>query len=223
MSSDLPKSDPKSKPEASNQPAGVPELDVPDYVSEDVYRFWKNNGSRILLYIAVILVAFIGTQVWKTVRMGREDSLKDAYSQLSSQEDKLAFAQKHAGHGIAGYVYMDAAADAVSAEKYGEAASFYEKAEKALRGSTLEGVAAINGASVLELAGDESAAVKKLDAIIEKVEFTKGIRAEAMFKRIALALKSGQDNVVVDLTTKLEAIDETGVWTQRLDGVKNYQ
>jgi tetratricopeptide (TPR) repeat protein len=224
MSSDPSKNDPKSNTVQNAQPAGAPEMDIPDHVSEDVYRFWKNHGSRIILYVVVILAAFLGTQVWKAVSSGRDDSIKNAYAQLETMEEKLAFANKHSSHGIAGYAYMEAAAEAVAEESFEQAIEYYDGAAKALKGEILEGMVLLNKAGVYELMGDDELAASEFDAIIDTVEFTKGIRAEAMFKRIALAMKNGQDGVVADLTAKLEAIEESNLfWTERLEGVKNYQ
>ena len=197
--------------------------DIPDGVSEDVYRFWKENGTRILIYCAVALVAFFGVQGWKQYNVSHEKALREKFAALDTTEAKLEFAKAHHNHGLAAFAYLQAGKESYEGGSYDEAASYYQKAASALEGSELLPVALLGEASSKKESGDVATASTLLEGISSNENFAEGIRAEAMFKRIVIALEKGEDSVVGDFTAKLEAIDDTQFWVQRLDGIKYYQ
>jgi len=197
--------------------------DIPAGVSEDVYRFWKENGSRIITYSVVALVAFLGVQAWKQYAVSHEVAIREAYAALETTEAKLQFAQSHKGHALAGYAFLTAAKETYEKGDYLKAAQYYATAAKALENPQLESLALLGEASSLKEAGEIDKAVSALDLIASNETFAEGIRAEAMFKRIIIALENGQNDVVDDYTAKLEAIDNTQIWAQRLESIKYYQ
>lgn len=215
----------KTDSEASGgMPQGVESTpEIPAYVSEDIYRFWKNNGSRILIYSGIFLLAIIGTQSWKYLSVSSENNLKEEFAQLSSSEEMEAFANTHKSHSLAGYAYLQLAKEGFEAEDFEKAFDCYRLAEASLGGTDLEGIVILGQATSLEELDRVDEAVVLLESALGNIEFAKGIRAEAMFKRIVIAMSNGQDDVVKSFTAKLEAIDDTGIWTQRLRGIKNYQ
>ena len=226
MSSDISKKKKASNTTASDieLPEGVEATsDIPDGVSEDVYRFWKENGKQILTYCGIFLILFLGVQGWKQYSASREISIREDFAQLDTIESIVEFANKHKSHSIASFAYLQAAKDAYENEDYVKAAEYYSKAAKGLDESELQGLALLGEASSLRETGDEAAAVSALESIASKEEFAEGIRAEAMFKRIVIALENGENEVVNDYTTMLEAIDNTQIWAQRLESIKYYQ
>lgn len=227
MSADTPRDNNKINT-VSEASSGMPQgtenaPEVPDYVSEDIYRFWKNNGSRILIYSGALLVAVLGTQIWGNFSASREGKLREQYAGLATVEEKEAFAESHQSHGLAGYTYLNSAKTSYEASEYAKALEYYEKAEKSLSNTEIEGLVQIGKAACLSELDRQEEAKALLASVAENVEFAKGIRAEAMFKSIVIAASGGQDDVVESYTAKLEAIDDTGIWAQRLRSIKYYQ
>jgi len=226
MSSDISKEDKSidQKNSGIELPKGVETTsDIPDGVSEDVYRFWKENGQRIIVYCVVALLAYLGVQGWKEFTASHEASIRKEFAGLESTEAKLKFAESHKNHALAAYAYLDAGKEAYESKDFVKAAEDYRKATEVLAKSQLQAVALMGEASCMRETGDEVGASQTLDRVINNEKFAEGIRAEAMFKRIVIALNDGQNDVVENLTDKLEAIDNSGIWAQRLDSIKYYQ
>jgi hypothetical protein len=227
MSSDSP-ADKKNKTAGKNPTDSNPEpmagkSEVPDFVSEDVYRFWKKYGGRIILYASVILLAFLGTQTWNFFQANRENKLAEEFKGLQSEAERLEFANRHNRKGIAGYVFLEAAGNAMQEKRYDDALVHYEDSLRSLRGMPLEGIALLGKATALERLGriDDADAVFAL--VSENETFAKGIRAEATYHRIVLALDKGHRENAESLGFSLEAMDDMGFWLQRLEILKNYQ
>lgn len=214
----------QSKAQGIDLPKGEEAVsDIPDGVSEDVYRFWKENGTRIIVYCSVALIAFFSIQGFKQYRVSHEESLRKDFAALDSTESKLEFARKHKKHGLAAFAYLQAGKDSFENGSFDQAAEYYKNAAAALEGSELLPVALLGEASSEKEAGDTVAAASLLEQIGTNEAFAEGIRAEAMFKRIVIALEKGENEVVDSYTAQLEAIDNTQIWVQRLDGIKYYQ
>ena len=197
-------------------------VEIPPNVSEDVYRFWKENGSRIVIYSAVLLIAVLAWQIIGGSLKNRDSKLQAEYASLETTEEKLEFASSHASHGLAGYTYLTVAKDHYEAGEYEKALEAYENANESLEDTEFGGFVALGvGASLLEL-GKKEEAVLKFEEIARNENFAEGIRAEAMFKRIVEAQEAGEESVVDEYTTMLEAIDQSGRWTQRLRTIKMY-
>lgn len=210
--------------ESGGMPQGVESTpEIPAYVSEDIYRFWKENGSRILIYSGIFVLAIIGTQSWKYLSVSRESNLREEFAQLSTSEEKEAFANAHKSHSLAGYAYLQLAKETFEEKNFEKSFDFYSLAEASLGGTDIEGIVILGQAASLEQLDRADESLVLLESVLDNNEFAKGIRAEAMFKRIVIAMNNGQDDSVKSVTAKLEAIDETGIWTQRLRGIKYYQ
>lgn len=197
--------------------------DVPEGVFEDVYRFWKDHGARLLTYLVVVLVAFLAVQGWKQYSRSREASLKDQFSKLETIDAKVDFAHAHKGHALASFAYLQAGKDAYETGDFTEAAELYANAAEGLEDTDLLPIALLGQASSLRKAGDSDGAAVVLEALAAQDQFAEGIRAEAMFKRIVIALENDQDTVVEDFTRQLESTDTTQIWIQRLEGIQYYQ
>jgi predicted negative regulator of RcsB-dependent stress response len=217
-------------PKAPKQPEAGIELpkgqeavaDIPDGVFEDVYRFWKQYGSTILIYGVVALVVFLGAQGWKQYSSGREVALRNQYGELETLEAKLEFARNNPNHPLSGFTYLQAGKAAYEAKEFDKAAGYYLQAGKVIKDPALLSVVWMGEANSLRESGKESEAVRVLERIANEENFAEGIRAEAMFQRIVLALKRGDSQTVEHYTKLLESADPSQVWVQRLDSIKNY-
>jgi len=211
------------KPTNEGLPAGAErQEEIPPYVTEEIYRFWQQHGTRLMVYGAVFLIAVLGWQIVTTQMEGREDKLRESYATLETEAAQVAFAEDHMQHGLAGYTYLKKGKEAFEEGAYETALESYENASKSLEGTELEGWVVLGKAASLKRLGrlDESASI--LEATATNENFAEGIRAEAMFHCIVLALENDQQAIVDDYTTKLEAIDSTGRWIQRLRTIKMY-
>ena len=144
MSAEKPRKGTTLKP-ASKTKEGMPQgnetaPEIPSYVSEDVYRFWKENGGRIIIYGLLLILAIFGTQSWKYFSVNREKSLREQFEQLTTSEEKESFANKHKSHGLAGYAYLQLAKESLKAEDYEAALKYYTEAETSLKESPFEEV-----------------------------------------------------------------------------------
>jgi predicted negative regulator of RcsB-dependent stress response len=218
-------------PKAPKQPAAGIELpkgqetvsDIPDGVFEDVYRFWKQYGSTILIYGTLALVVFLGSQGWKHYSEGREVSLRAEYAQLETLEARLEFATRHPKHALAVFSHLKAGKEAYEAGDFDKALVHYQQAGRVTKDPSLLSVVLLGEANSLRESGMETEAIRVLERIAEDKEFAEGIRAEAMFQRIVIALRRGDSQAVASYTTLLESTDSTQVWVQRLDSIKYYQ
>ena len=227
MSADKPQKgktlNPTSKTKDSKSQGTETAADIPAYVSEDIYRFWKENGARILIYSALLVIAILGTQSWKYFSGAHEKSLREEFAQLSTSEEKEAFANDHKKHGLGGYAYMQLAKESLEAHEYEAALDCYANAEISLKDSEFIGIILLGKATALIELGRKAEAKSVLNKIVDNTEYADGMRAEAMFKLIVIADSDQQEEQVEALTQKLEAMDETGIWAERLKSVKYYQ
>ena len=197
--------------------------DIPAYVSEDIYRFWKENGTRILVYSALLVIAILGSQSWKYFSGTHEKNLRETFAQLNTSEEKEAFANEHKKHSLAGYAYLQLAKESLEANEFEAALNYYTNAEISLKDSEFIGVILLGKATALMELGRKAEATGALNAIADNPAYANGMRAEALFKLIVIADSDQQEEQVEAMTQKLEAIDETGIWAERLKSIKYYQ
>jgi predicted negative regulator of RcsB-dependent stress response len=196
----------------------VRESEVPVNVSEDIYRFWHRHGNKLVVYSVVLLAAVLGTQLWTFFSERHEAKLRGEFAGLVSIEEKLAFAQAHPKHGLAGYARIQAGQEAYSKGDHALALDHFRNAEVALSKSSLSGWLQLAQAGCLIALDQRDEAKVLLDRIAGNELLAKGIRAEATFKAMILAKGTGE---AVD-SAALDALDPNGFWAERFKTIQYY-
>jgi predicted negative regulator of RcsB-dependent stress response len=226
MSSDKDQSVPVSR-KPTKDGVSLPEgqertAEVPGYVTEELYRFWTSHGSRLVFYGVALLAVVLGTQLWIHSSSSREGSLRETFSTLATNEERVAFAEKHASHPLAAYAWLQAGKEAHEAGDVETALAYFERASKPLAKKELAGWVDLHRAGCLSDLERNDEALALLAKLANDENLAKGIRAEATFKRIVIAKSMDRSELVSTETARLDALDESGFWTERLTTIQYY-
>jgi predicted negative regulator of RcsB-dependent stress response len=115
---------------------------------EALKSWWKDNGSSLLMGVAIVLVAFFGMRQWQSSQTGSSGAASDLYQQLS----QLA---------------VSSVQTEVTAEQLQQADAIYQQLKNDFADSIYSRYAALAMAKFLVEKGDEARAATELQWILD--------------------------------------------------------
>tara|TARA_B110000438_G_scaffold277533_1_gene300250 strand:+ start:403 stop:1122 length:720 start_codon:yes stop_codon:yes gene_type:complete len=155
-----------------------PDADIEDRFND----FWKKNGTFVFAIIALLAVIVVGSQSVGYIEDRGERKLRDQYAQISSNEARLEFAEKHDNHSLGGLAYLELADQSYRAESFLEASNYYDNAAEVLEESnSILANRSKLGSGMAYLRAGDSLGLERLEALANNPDAIEAIRAEAAF------------------------------------------
>ena len=180
-----------------------------------VAEFWSRNRNAILLGCLVVLLVIVGRSGWEWLQERRARDQAAAYAAASDQAQLKAFASEHDGSALGGVASLRLADEAYAEGRYADALNDYQRAQRSLDGTPLQGRVRLGVAMSTLKQGQTEAGKAALQELANDVGGTKPLRAEAAYHLASLALAEGNTAEVTRLVELITAIEPTGMWAQR--------
>lgn len=184
-------------------------------IEERFNDFWKRNGVWIFLVVLLAGGIVIGRQTFDYLGERREAAMQEAYLALDSSAARVAFAEAHPRHTLAGMVWMQLAAEKYEAGDYTQAAGYYERARTVLQGSPMADRARLGRAMSVLMLGDMATADEYLEALSLDARVLDTTRAEAAYHQAVLRWEKGDIAGAGDSLERIFALDDAAIWAQR--------
>ncbi|MCC5842028.1 MAG: tetratricopeptide repeat protein [Opitutales bacterium] len=194
-----------------------PESELPPDadIEERFNEFWKRNGLWIFLVVVLVGGIVIGRQTFEYIGERRETAIQDAFLALDSSAARIAFAEEHARHTLAGMTWMHLAAEKYEAEDFTQAAGYYERAGSVLQGSPMADRARLGRAMSLLMLGDAASADEYLEALSLDARVLDSTRAEAAYHQAVMRWEKGDVAAAGESLERIFALDDAAIWEQR--------
>ena len=204
-------------PASPNDPkATVAKPHPAENFAEDLQLFWLKNRNAILFGCALVLLGILAKGGYSFYAEQREASIAKEYAAAGSVTAKLKdFAVSHEGHALAGVAYLRIGDESYNDAKYADAQAAYEKAIPSFKGTAFAARATLGIAMSQLMIGKKAEAQIALKRLSDDAGQFKGLRAEACYHLISLAMEDGKTEDARKLIDQLLQVDRTGVWAQR--------
>lgn len=179
------------------------------------HQFWEKNSRTIYILCAAILVVIIAKGGLDTYKRYKNDEVGRNYATCNTPEKLKAFATANAGHPLAGAAKLRLADDAYAAGNYTQAATDYQAAADALKGTPFGSRARLGIAMAKLGAGQTADAETSLRQIADDTSLLKAARAEAAYLLASSAAADNRNEEALKHLDKLNSIEQTGLWAQR--------
>lgn len=185
------------------------QVDIQD-LEDQVILLWQKNRNLILGSVAALFIAFLGYNGYLYMQRQAEQKLQAGYLAATSDEARLAWAERESGSALAGFAFKELADKAYAAGDFAKAEGLYRKAAESAE-SVVKNAAEMGlAAALIELSKTDEA--KKLLAKVAD-DSNNPARPEAQFRLAQIAHKEGNDEVARNY---LESIGvDGGIWQQR--------
>lgn len=197
------------KSDERNIVSGGPDIED---LEGQLLMIWSKYGKQITASIIAVVLIFIGYQAFSAMARKAERSKQAAYSAVTDDTAKLAFAEKHSGHPLSGLAYKELADAAFAAAEYEKALDLYKSAYGSVE-SVLQEAAHIGQAmSLVEL--DQTDAAK---AIFEEIAADSDAlnQQEAQFRLAGLAVEAGDTATARALIEDIINSGKQTFWLQK--------
>ncbi len=198
--------------EAQNKESELP----PDAdVEERFNEFWKKNGFGIFVGISLGAVLVLGFQISAYVGAQRESNIQSAYLALETPAERVAFAEEHSRHPLAGMAWLELGDAAYDAGDYSGALGHYERAARALEGTPVAGRARL-GAAMSELMLDRREDAKvALNVVASDGRLLAGTRAEAAYHLAVIHWEDENLSAMEEALDLIHDIEGASLWAFR--------
>lgn len=189
----------------------------PDGALDDpIYDYWEKNKKSFYstaVLVVVLATVFLGYRSYREAQFQRlQENFLAAWA-----EDRLAdFAETSAGLPLAGVAAMQAARLAASEGNLPEALGLYESAVLSLERTPLAGKARLALAATLFDLGRAEEAERHWSALSGEVGLNAAVRSEAAYLLAIAALAAGQPELFARRVEQLMAVDQSGLWRERI-------
>lgn len=188
---------------------------------DKVWLIWERNKSAIVAGVVAAFIAVLVVQGFKWTKQIRTTSMQDAFSAVSTDEERLQFAEDYAGKGLAGFALLQVADAKYKEEAFSEAAVLYTQAAESLgEDSTLSGRTQLGTAMSTLLSGEEEAGKSQLSSIANSDTALESTRSQALFHLAILAIRDKNFEEAKSLISRIENLTETTVWGQQAAGLR---
>jgi len=182
---------------------------------EKCWFYFREHPGYVTWALGLLVAAGLAVAVtlWGKDLYGRH--LQKKFLALQSAEEKLAFAENHHSHPLAGTCFLELADTAYRARDYGLAARRYGQARKALKHSIFGGRAAL-GEAMSQLSGGEKEEGRiALLSTATDVHYPRSVRAGAFYLSAVLALERGKPHKAKQPLGYLIGGDYGEIWKEQ--------
>ncbi|MBN2233823.1 MAG: tetratricopeptide repeat protein [Opitutales bacterium] len=214
---------PQPKKATSTLPAAAEPTDIPPFVAEEVYDFWKKYGRSLGLAAVLGLTAVAGIEGTKLAIKAKEQKIQDSYLAVADSAGLQAFAKDHSSHELATIAWMKLGNESMEQKDYAAALERYAAAASARAPEEIKAIALLGKAAAQLELGSRDDAKATLQTLALTDSNPQSVRAEALFKRLVLAIDDGEDPQQIEgWKSQLELLDTSSFWTQRLNTMSHY-
>lgn len=207
------KEDKAQKPSDPELPLDPNDELPPDADLEERFNdFWKRNGAGIFGAIALGAVIVLGVQGYQYAGERAVQAAQAAYQQVETREDRIQFAEDFSKHKIAGVAFLEVADEYFSEKDFGNAAVFYERADKILRDGFFRSRARLGQGISLVLNGQGESGQSLLQAVVNDTSALDQIRAEAAYHLAVIHWESGNFDAVQSSLDIIHSLEMAGFW-----------
>ncbi|MGH8019742.1 MAG: tetratricopeptide repeat protein [Opitutaceae bacterium] len=189
-------------------------------IEDRLLTYWQKNRAVVLGLIFAVLLVIVGREIWNYMQASREADTREAYGRAATTEERLAFANAHPGHPLAGAALLAVADDSYTKRDYAEAARRYAEAAQSLTEPALAARARL-GQGISALQSDNSAdGANVLQMLADDAGAPESLRVEALFHLASAAEAAGDHAKAREHLDKLEAMNPTGIWASRASSLR---
>jgi TolA-binding protein len=145
----------------------APETDEPRIIDLEEDDIWQDHKGKVLLAIAVTLIASLGGGWWYQYQTGRENAAWNAYGTAQTPETRGTLLHDYPGTSAAAAVLLQQAREAVSKNNYEAAAGHFKAFIASFPKHPSRAAADLGQAEATEAAGHPDQAVPLYQAIID--------------------------------------------------------
>ncbi len=208
------KADKAQKPSDPKLPLDPEDELPPDADLEERFNdFWKRNGTGIFGAIALGAVVVLGVQGYQYAGERAVQAAQTAYQQVATLEERIQFAQDFSKHKIAGVANLEIADEFFSDKDFGNAAIYYEKADKILREGFFRSRARLGQGISLVLKGEAASGRALLQSVVNDTSALDQIRAEAAYHLAVIHWENGNFEEVQSSLDIIHSLEMAGFWT----------
>ena len=214
---------PQPKKASNTLPAATEPTDVPPFVAEEVYDFWKKYGRSLGLAAALGLAAVAGIEGTKLLMNSNEKNVQTSFLAAADSTALEAFATDNSKHALATVAWMKLGNESMEQKDYTSALARFTEAANAKAPVEIRSVALLGKAAAQLELGSRDDAKATLQTLATTDSNPQSVRAEALFKRIVLAIDDSEDPQQIEgWKSQLELLDTSSFWTQRLNTMSHY-
>ena len=189
-------------------------------LEERLFAIWQKYRTFVYGLVVVILLVIVDREVWKYMQAEKEADTREAYGNITTSEQRLAFAREHAGHPLAGAALLSIADEAYKNRDYAKARTQYSEAVKALSEPVLVARARLGeGMSALQ-SDNPAAGVGILEGLADDTAAPETLRTETLYHLATHADSAGDPEKARAYLDKLDALNPTGVWVSRASALR---
>ncbi len=180
-----------------------------------VYLLWNQYGRLVIAAIVAVVLFTCGWLFIGWFQERQEGTIAEAYRQAVGMDDKLAFAESHSGHVLAGVALLEVAQHHYEEGDFARAADLFGQAAASLGNAPTAGRAKIGRGISLALAGETEEALNHLEDVSESTANYQSDRVEAAFHAALLAYELGRHDTARRLLDRVSELDVTQAWAGR--------
>ena len=181
-------------------------------MEDQLLVYWNRHKSQVILGVVAATAIIIGIQVTKWWSSKSASDRGAAYAAATEDADKAGFAEKFSGTDLGGVAFLELADKSYAEGEFAAAVPNYENAFKAFSRYEFKQTAHLGLALSRLQSGDESSAVKDLEAIAANTDYVDSIRAEALYHLSILDWKSGAFELMLQRHEQIEEMPNSGNW-----------
>lgn len=187
---------------------------------ERIFLLWKEYRRVIGGLIGGGLALFIGYQLVGYMAENREAGVREAYRLVADAESRLAFAEDHVEHPLAGLAYLELAGEKYEAGAFAEAAAQYQSAIAPLGTSLLSGRAKLGYAMASIRSENVDLGEQTLRNLVDDTSQLDGTRAEAAYHLAILGWSKGEFAEVKKHLERIEELERPGFWMTKAERLR---
>lgn len=208
MSADKKNTPPADDPNSPDNPLAA-EAVAERSEEERLAEAWERWRMPVYVVVVAVLLGVIVTNLFDFMQERERAALAEDYRRIDTTADRVAFAQSHGDHPLAGVAYLKAADSAYEEEDFATAAERYAAAIPLLAEQPgLQGRARVGEAVALIRGGDEAAGAEQLDALAGDAAAMDLYRAQAAYLLAVDQLDKGEEAAARENLQRVLELDE---------------
>lgn len=215
------KKDPKPAPKtAAKQLDPNSELPPDADLEERFNDFWKRNAGAIFGGIALGAVAVLGVQLYRYFDQKNEEAIRAAFAAASTPAERIAFAEAHSHHQLAGLAFLQVADSRFAEGSFADAAELYDRAAAILADAAFAMRARLGQGMSLLASGQQDAGRPVLQAVALDSATLNQIRGEAAYHLAVSYWQSGDSAKASEMLGVIDQLDNAGIWAMRSEELR---